>query len=87
MLIAARAAAADSDTPGDRALRLQREDVQALLLELVAQPRLAVGDVHAFDDFAGGGGKPAAELHGQAAWPRAARISSRPQEIVSMDIQ
>ena len=51
--------------PGDGALGLQRQDVQPLLLELVAQPRLAVGDVDAFDDLAVRRGEPAAELHAQ----------------------
>jgi hypothetical protein len=31
---------------------LNREDVAALLLELPAEPRLAIGDVNAFDDLA-----------------------------------
>ena len=52
-----------SDTPRDGALRLQREDEQALLLELVAQLGLAVGDVHAFDDFAVGRREAAAKFH------------------------
>ena len=41
-----------SDSPPMAPLRLEREDVQPLLLELVAQPGFAVGDVHAFDDLA-----------------------------------
>ena len=49
--------------PAEAPLRLEREDVQALLLELVAQARLAVGDVDALDDLAGRGDEPAAEFH------------------------
>src|SRR5438876_10240638 len=49
----------------DGALRLQREDVQALLFELVAKLRLRLGDVHAFNDFAVGRGDTAAEFHAQ----------------------
>ena len=45
-------------------LRLEREDEQALLLELVPQPGFAVGDVDAFDDFPVGRREPAAEFHG-----------------------
>ena len=56
---------------GDGALRLQREDEQPLLLELVAQPRLVLGDVHAFDDLAVGRRETAAELHGSGTLSRA----------------
>ena len=48
---------------GDGVLGLEREDEQPLLLELVAQPGFAVGDVHAFDDFAVGRREPAAKFH------------------------
>jgi hypothetical protein len=48
---------------GDRVLRLEGQDVKALVLELVAEPCLGLRDVHAFDDFPGGRRKPAAELH------------------------
>ena len=48
---------------GDGALGLQREDEQPLLLELVAQPGFALGDVDAFDDLAAGRREPAAEFH------------------------
>ena len=49
--------------PGDRSLRLEREDVKPLLFELVAQPGFCLGDVHALDDFAAGRCQAAAELH------------------------
>jgi len=52
----------DAD-PGYRVLRLEREDVQAPLFELVAQTRLAVGDVHAFDNLPVSRCKPTAEFH------------------------
>ena len=48
---------------GDRVLRLEREDEQPLLLELVAQTGFAVGDVDAFDDLAVGRREPAAKFH------------------------
>ena len=64
---------------GDGALRPAARDEQALLLELVPQPRFAVGDVDAFDDFARGRREPAAELHGQAP-------PAEPQEIAGVDI-
>src|SRR5262249_22933799 len=47
----------------DGALAMQREDVEPLLLEVVTQARLAVGHVHALDDFAVRRREPAAELH------------------------
>ena len=52
-----------SETPPMASLGLEREDEQPLLLELVAQPGFAVGDVDAFDDFPVGRCEPAAELH------------------------
>ena len=48
----------------DGALLLQGKDEQALLLELVAQPRLAVGGIHALDDLSVWRREPAAEFHG-----------------------
>ncbi len=48
-------AAARVPKPPMRALGLQRKDVQPLLFEVVAQPSLAVGDVHALRDLAGRG--------------------------------
>ena len=49
--------------PGQAARALQREDEQALLLELAAQPGLALGDVDAFDDLAAWRAEPTAEFH------------------------
>ena len=49
------------------ALRLsEREDVQPLRFEVVAQARFVVGRVGAFDDFARRGHEPAAKFH--AKW-------------------
>ena len=48
---------------GHRAFRLQRQDVEALLLEVVAQPGFAVGRVDALDDLTARGREPAPELH------------------------
>ncbi len=48
----------------DRSLRLEREDVETFLVELVAQPGFCLGGVHALDDFAAGRCEAAAELHG-----------------------
>ena len=48
----------------DRALLLQGQDEQALLLELVAQPCLAVGGIDALDDLSVWRGEPAPEFHG-----------------------
>ena len=42
---------------------LERQDVQPLVLQLLAKTRLAVGDVNAFDDLAGGRPEPTAEFH------------------------
>ena len=67
----------------DRALRLQRQNVQALLFQLVAQPGFVLRRVDAFDDLAVGGGETAAKLHAQAT-PR--RRALCPQGIVSVDI-
>ncbi len=47
----------------DRSLRLEREDVEPFLLELVAQPGFCFGDVHALDDLAARRCEAAAELH------------------------
>ena len=47
----------------DGAPALQRQDVEALLLEVVTQARLAVGHIHALDDFTVRRRQPAAELH------------------------
>ena len=58
-----RAPAARDAECRQHAAALQREDEQALLLELAAQTRLAVGDVDAFDDLAAGGAEPTAEFH------------------------
>ncbi len=49
--------------PADGAFRLQRQDVEALLLELVAQPCFVLGRVDALDDFTARGREAAAELH------------------------
>ena len=61
----------------DRALRVQRQNVEALLIQFMAQPRFVLGRVDAFDDLAVGRREPAAEFHAQA---------SPPQLIVGMDI-
>ena len=58
------------------------EDVEALLLELAAEPRLAVGDVDAFDDVAARGAEPAAKFHPFTGAGRRCPA----QNIVSMDI-
>jgi hypothetical protein len=42
---------------------LDREDVQPLLLEFAAEPRLVIGDVHAFDDLSARCPEPAAIFH------------------------
>jgi hypothetical protein len=49
-----------------RARLLNREDVQPLLLELTAEPGLAIGDVHAFDDLSARCSEPAAIFHSSA---------------------
>jgi hypothetical protein len=51
----------------DNALRPQRKNVKSLLLQLMAQPGLVVGDIDAFDDFAAGGREATAELHASGA--------------------
>ena len=45
---------------------LQRQDEQALLLQLLAEVGLAVGDVDVLDDLAAGGSDPTAKFHGQS---------------------
>ena len=52
------------NTP-DGAFRPHREHVQALLVQLMAELRLVLGDIHAFDDFAVGRGDTAAKFHAQ----------------------
>jgi hypothetical protein len=42
---------------------LNGQDVEALLLELAAKTRLAIGDVDAFDDLAAGRAEPASKFH------------------------
>jgi hypothetical protein len=49
--------------PGKGALGLQGENVEAFFFELVAQPRLAVGDVDPLDNLAAGRAEPTAEFH------------------------
>ena len=56
------APAAERQTrPGEPGL--QGEDVETFALELSAKRSLALGDVHALNDFTRRGGKAAAELH------------------------
>ena len=61
--------------------RCMREDVQTLVLEFAAEPRFAVGDVNAFDDFAARGAEPAAEFHGLSVG-----VAFPAQDLVSVDI-
>jgi hypothetical protein len=49
--------------PGKQVRRLQRDDAQPFLLEIVPQRRLGVGHMELFDDFAGLRSHPAAILH------------------------
>ena len=49
--------------PRNRALGLQRQDIQPLLFELVAQPCFVVGGVDAFHDLPVRRCQPAAEFH------------------------
>src|SRR5262249_57341431 len=42
---------------------LHREDVQSFFLDLPPQARLAIGDVHAFDDVAAWRPEPASVFH------------------------
>ena len=48
---------------GHRALRLQRQDVEALVLEVVAEPGFVLSRVDALYDLTARGGNPAPELH------------------------
>ena len=67
---AAGAGSRGSDSPKAPA-RWIAENVEALFLEFAAQPRLVVGDVDAFNDFAARGAEPAAKFHEVTApgWP------------------
>ena len=47
----------------NRALGLEREDIEPFLLELVAQPGFGVGNIDAFDNFAVGRSQAAAKFH------------------------
>ena len=75
------AAAAATERRAIRA-RWMREDEQALLLELVPQPRFAVGDVDAFDDLAARRCRAGSET----PWTQRADPSSPAQDLVCVDI-
>ena len=46
------------------------EDVEPLVLEFPAEPRLTLGDVHAFDDLATRGADATPEFHQYGEVPR-----------------